>query len=1113
MKVIPPGGSTVDLGTTEAKPTISLVDFSRRVTDDFGVTTVVKRGFSRRMSVRLGLPFDTVDALQRQLTDLRASSALWVADDRFAWLQVNGFYKDFEVDLATPAISFCTLTVEGLAETETVADPGGDPAPNGQPSTLQLIQPIGITDAVLTASNVTENDAPAWSSSTGYAMGAQVIRAHRIYESLIAANVGTDPATDPARWLDTGPTNRWAMFDQALGTATSRANPISVTLRASTANALALLDVVGATVRVQADDYDQTQQVAGGAVTFLDLPPSNGDIIVTVAGSGTVSIGTLVVGTLVKLGVTESSPTAGITDFSRKEVDDFGEVTIVQRAFAKRMTARALIATEQLDVVANRIASVRAQPSLWIGRAGIDSLTIYGFFKDFSIEPGEAVSKLSLTIEGLSKAPPVPKPTPEGNSVVAQGSVDGINWHIGLQAGDQFMRISNDSGVTYGDAVRIAGEDGTPGEDGSYQQQIFRRAATRPATPTGGGIPSGWSDGVPEGSDLIWLSVQYQRNGVALGPWSTPAQIKGDRGDPGENAPLVLVQWSIDGTSNWHFEYQNGDKFQRQSNDNGAIYGPAVRVVGESAQSGVDGISPSIVFIRSATVPATPAQDTGNPPPGWSDDPPVGTTFLWQSVSKFRGGTQLEGWSAPVRISGADGKDGASAFTLIGGGFAVADGKALVNNHKPGDPGYGQWGYAGGRSQEGWKSGAQASFKLEVGTAAGLSLDPTINENYPAINHSFRADPNGNTYLRSEGSDTLIGINNGNRSFQIAYDNAVVRFYVNATVVAELPVAPNQTFFFDAAMVGGPGNRVYDIAFSPAGSSGKPGTDGLDGTDGLNGTNGQSIHIAYADSADGTVNFTTGEAGGRQFIGVYTDTNPGADSPNPAAYGWTRLRGLDGTNGLAGPGGYVHIAYANSANGTVDFHLSDPTGRTYIGTYTDQTEPDSTNPALYAWQLVKGADGKDGKDGLNGLQNVTEAQSFGTIPGGTTSYTIIASQVMYVSTAVASFNLLLFLFPQRGQVAGSSNTDVYLDAVVDGMGVYQASAVFNSGTMTTTRDNEGFYNGGDGYIRATPTLTGIPLPFTDVRRVTFRLWAKHNITSGGQSALAFNGGTCRIEAR
>ncbi|WCT75041.1 hypothetical protein PQ455_07450 [Sphingomonas naphthae] len=409
MKVVTAASEVIDLGTTETTPTVGIVDYSRRETDEFGVTTVVQRGFARRMSVRFALPFDQVDGVQRRLADLRATSARWVADDRFASLAVNGFFKDFELDLNVPPVSHCTLTVEGLTVTEPLTDSGADPAPDDQSSSLQLLRPAVVTTGALIAASVPEDDHAEWSAGATYLIGARVIRAatHRVYESLTTGNVGNDPAGAGATaWLDVGPTNRWAMFDQALGTATVATGVMAVTLSAGFVNAVALLDVTANTVRVQAPGYDRTVSASGGTVTFLDVPATTGQVTVTIAGSGPISVGTLLAGQLMGLGITEASPTAGITDFSRKEVDDFGEVTIVQRAWAKRMTARALIETTALDDVMARIAAVRARPVLWIGKAGTDALTIYGFFRDFSIEVDQNVSKLSLSIEGLSTAAP-----------------------------------------------------------------------------------------------------------------------------------------------------------------------------------------------------------------------------------------------------------------------------------------------------------------------------------------------------------------------------------------------------------------------------------------------------------------------------------------------------------------------------------------------------------------------------------------------------------------------------------------------------------------------------------------------------------------------------------
>jgi|GEM_PF-657790 len=402
MEVVTADGGRLTLGTVETGCTVGIIDYSRRVTDDFGVTTVVQRGFARRLSVRLAIETDAVSAVQRRLADLRATSARWIADDRFEWLSPTGFYKDFDIDVAFPPLSYCTLSVEGLAETAPAADPGGDPAPDGRPSTLQLLQPYTVTEAILTASSVAEDDAPAWAAGVGYTVGARVLRQHRVYEALVA-NTGADPLAVGGQWLDTGPSKRWAPFDQALGTVAQADGLMTMRLDTARIEGVALLDVTGATVRVQADGYDRTQAVTGGAVTFLDLG-GKARVTVTIAGAGSVSVGTLLIGRVVALGTTEASPTAGITDFSRKDVDDFGEVAIVKRGYAKRMTAKALIRTDALDIVANRIATVRAMPSLWIGQDGLDCLTVYGFFRDFGIEVGAGVSKLSLSIEGLSAA-------------------------------------------------------------------------------------------------------------------------------------------------------------------------------------------------------------------------------------------------------------------------------------------------------------------------------------------------------------------------------------------------------------------------------------------------------------------------------------------------------------------------------------------------------------------------------------------------------------------------------------------------------------------------------------------------------------------------------------
>ena len=297
---------------------------------------------------------------------------------------------------------------------------------------MRLIRPTTLTDAMLTSSTAPETDYPAWSSVTAYTVGARVIltATHRRYEAL-AASTNVSPSTDPTKWLDLGPTNRWAMFDARVGTATSRAASLQVGLAPGAIDALALIDTEAesATVTltaggVQVYSRSQTFNVGGVAIDnwfswffeplgqktsmlFLDLPVyAAGQLSVTLTRDNpadSVSCGTLLVGRQLSLGDTEHGADIGIIDYSRKETDQFGVTSVVERAFAKRMTAKVVLSTDAIDDIHRSLAALRATPVLWIGSESFESLTVYGFYKEFSIDIAyPTVSYCSLTIEGLT---------------------------------------------------------------------------------------------------------------------------------------------------------------------------------------------------------------------------------------------------------------------------------------------------------------------------------------------------------------------------------------------------------------------------------------------------------------------------------------------------------------------------------------------------------------------------------------------------------------------------------------------------------------------------------------------------------------------------------------
>lgn len=157
------------------------------------------------------------------------------------------------------------------------------------------------------------------------------------------------------------------------------------------------------------------------------------------------------------------------------------------------------------------------------------------------------------------------------------------------------------------------------------------------------------------------------------------------------------------------------------------------------------------------------------------------------------------------------------------------------------------------------------------------------------------------------------------------------------------------TIVFTCIVSGKKISKKFTWIKSLAGKDGKAPVKGVDYFDGVS----SYVWIRYATDAKGTgmtaiPSTTTG------YIGTATTTTAVAPT-NASAYVWAKYIG---EKGAKGDGGYIHIAYANSADGKTGFDTTIGTGKSYIGQYTDNIEGDSTNPSKYTWSLIKGADGK-----------------------------------------------------------------------------------------------------------------------------------------------------------
>lgn len=298
-----------------------------------------------------------------------------------------------------------------------------------------IVRPITLTDATLDSSNVAENDHSEWDSGTTYAVDEYVIvttpNVHMIYKSVQGSNLNNDPVTDDGTWWTAqGSTNRWSMFDESLQSQTS--NPTSIVVEVTPGErvtAIVLMNCEGSTAQVVMDDpsegevYNETKEIIipcrksswyvwmwdtaeqKSDIAFLNLPPYKAaTITITITGT-TAKCGACVMGKQQILGNSLWGSSAGITDYSVKETDSFGNFEIIAGAFSDRNNFDFVVSTNQVSAVKRALANYRATAIVYIGASDYEALITYGYFRDFDIIFSNLIeSDVSVTVEGLASA-------------------------------------------------------------------------------------------------------------------------------------------------------------------------------------------------------------------------------------------------------------------------------------------------------------------------------------------------------------------------------------------------------------------------------------------------------------------------------------------------------------------------------------------------------------------------------------------------------------------------------------------------------------------------------------------------------------------------------------
>lgn len=300
-----------------------------------------------------------------------------------------------------------------------------------------------ITQEMITSSTFNDADPTPvdWDSITTYAADDQVLTpsTQAIYTSAQGSNLNNNPLTDDGTWwVLAGYSRFWKPFDGVLQQQTSDSASIEYVIAPGVdTTVIAFLNVDADEIVVEvdidggtgedpgepaytvtidlvnnavADDwweyfYAPVERVKNAVLEFSGMT-SDGFITVTLARSGGVAIGEIVTGSYTDLGTAAGPATLEIDDYSTKTTDDFGNVTVVERAYRDKATVGTAVLNTDIAATKRLLSSRRAAPTLYyVGdEQWLSGAIVYGFYEDFrlSLRGGTSnISSLELTMEGL----------------------------------------------------------------------------------------------------------------------------------------------------------------------------------------------------------------------------------------------------------------------------------------------------------------------------------------------------------------------------------------------------------------------------------------------------------------------------------------------------------------------------------------------------------------------------------------------------------------------------------------------------------------------------------------------------------------------------------------
>lgn len=270
-----------------------------------------------------------------------------------------------------------------------------------------------------------------YSGATSYAANDRVIDpvAHKTYKSLVSSNDG-NALSDGTKWLDEGPTNRWAALDLTKSTGTTAPSPLVYEITpGKRVNAYGFSGVIADNCIVQVEVggevvWTHTEKLRSRVVlgwydwltkpfsqrkaaSRNDMPMASGaKVKVTFNRSaGDVTIGALFVNRCIDLGELEVDPDDDAQNFStfQRNIEGTASDFIARRVIPLiRLTSFAR--AKRLPEIREARELLRATPAFWAGLDDSDnpyfeSVQSVGVWKRFKLTPGHPNLRIDTEIE------------------------------------------------------------------------------------------------------------------------------------------------------------------------------------------------------------------------------------------------------------------------------------------------------------------------------------------------------------------------------------------------------------------------------------------------------------------------------------------------------------------------------------------------------------------------------------------------------------------------------------------------------------------------------------------------------------------------------------------